>query len=62
MKTSENKSAKRRYDTPEIVCVDLDNEIALALASPAEGPGEGPGDEAFLKSESVMNDSFLTLS
>ena len=58
MKTSENKSAKRRYNTPEIVCVELDNEITLALESPPIGPNEG----VFLNSELTINDPFLTLS
>lgn len=57
MKTSENKSAKRRYNTPEIVCVELDNQIALALESLPIGPGE----DAFLNPELTINDPFLTL-
>lgn len=33
---------KRIYNSPEIVCIELDNEISLALEStPPEGPGEG---------------------
>ena len=33
---------KRLYYSPEIVCVELDNEISLALESePPAGPSEG---------------------
>lgn len=32
---------KREYITPQIVCLQLDNEISLALEStPPEGPAE----------------------
>lgn len=35
-----NKNIKR-YSTPEIKCIKLDNEIALQLESaPPDGPGE----------------------
>jgi hypothetical protein len=53
MKTTE----KRMYSSPEIVCVEFDNEIALALeSSPPEGPGEG----ASLTQEYMNNDPFKT--
>lgn len=37
-----NKIAKKRsYNCPEIVCIQLDNEISLALeSSPPNGPDE----------------------
>lgn len=35
------KSKKRKYTCPNIVCIELDNDISLALeSSPPEGPGE----------------------
>ena len=35
---------KINYSTPQIICVQLDNEIALALQSaPPAGPGEPTG-------------------
>lgn len=41
MNTEKNKE-KRIYMCPEIICIELDNEIALALESnPPEGPNEG---------------------
>ncbi len=55
MKTSEKTTEKRMYYTPEIVCVELDNEISLALEStPPQGPGEG----ASLAPEYMNNDPF----
>jgi hypothetical protein len=41
MKIVENNSEKRMYNSPEIISIELDNEISLALQSPPEGPGEG---------------------
>ena len=33
--------SKKAYHQPEIACIELDNEISLALQSaPPEGPGE----------------------
>jgi len=41
MKTKEKISERRIYYRSEIVCVELDNEISLALESaPPVGPGE----------------------
>ncbi len=49
---------KRRYNSPKIVCIQLDNEISLALeSSPPEGPGEG----AFLAPEYMNNEPFKTM-
>lgn len=46
---------KRMYNTPEIVCIELDNKISLALeSSPPEGPGEG----ALLAPEYMINDPY----
>ena len=42
MKKIESNIQKRIYSNPEIVCVELDNEISLALAS--EAPPEGPSE------------------
>lgn len=37
----ENKTDKRIYKQPTIECIQLDNEISLALESnPMDGPGE----------------------
>jgi hypothetical protein len=42
MNTVNDKSYKKIYSQPQIECIKLDNEIALALESdPAGGPGEG---------------------
>lgn len=42
MKESEKNTKKRMYNSPEIIYIKLDNEIALVLEStPPEGPGEG---------------------
>jgi hypothetical protein len=42
MKNKEQESVKRAYSRPEIVCVEMDNEISLALEStPPIGPDEG---------------------
>ena len=55
MRTSEKTTEKRMYNSPEIVCVELDNEISLALEStPPVGPGEG----ASLAPEYMNNDPF----
>lgn len=41
MRTKENKTEKRIYIHPELVCIELDNEISLALeSSPPIGPDE----------------------
>lgn len=55
MKPTKKITEKRMYKRPEIVCVELDNEITLALeSSPPEGPGEG----ASLAPEYMNNDPF----
>lgn len=42
MKTTEKTTEKRMYNCPEIVSIELDNDISLALEStPPSGPGEG---------------------
>lgn len=50
-------SEKRIYFIPEIVCIELDNEIALALES---NPPEGPGEGASLAPEYMNNNPFKT--
>lgn len=55
MKTIEKETVKRMYNSPEIVCVELDNEISLALES---APPEGPGEGASLAPEYMNNDPF----
>jgi len=53
MKTIEKIFEKRMYNSPEIVCVELDNVISLALeSSPPLGPDEG----ASLAPEYMNND------
>lgn len=60
MKTIEIKSVKKTYNSPEIIYIELDNEISLALESiPPEGPGEGPGEGATWVSEYMEDDPFL---
>lgn len=55
MKTTEKKSEKRKYVNPVIFCIELDNEISLALeSSPPDGPGEGIGQSL----EHFQNDPF----
>lgn len=39
MHTSETKLMKREYSIPKIECVQLDNEISLALESTPPYPG-----------------------
>jgi len=55
MKTAEKNTEKRMYNSPEIVCVKLDNEISLALES---APPFGPGEEASLAPEYMNIDPF----
>jgi len=48
---------KKKYTTPRIEWIPLDNEISLALEStPPEGPGEG----AFLAPKYKDNQPFKT--
>lgn len=53
MKNIEIKIEKRIYNRPEIVCVDLDNAISLALEST---PPVGP-DEGCLKNQNEFNNN-----
>lgn len=57
MITSERTTKKRIYNSPEIVCVELDYEISLALES---SPPDGPGEYAKLSPEYIGNDPFMT--
>lgn len=57
MNTSEKITEKRIYNSPEIICVKLDNEISLALES---APPFGPGEEASLAPEYMSKDPFKT--
>jgi hypothetical protein len=54
MKTKEKKSEKRIYIHPEIMSIELDNEISLALESPPVGPDEGIGQSL----QNVQNNPF----
>ncbi len=57
MKVTEIITKKRKYNSPEIICILLDNEISLALESyPPEGPVEGTS----LAPEYMNNDPFKT--
>lgn len=58
MKIIEKNSKKRLYKSPIIVCIQLDNEISLALEST---PPEGPGEIASLATE-YMNDNPLKIT
>lgn len=55
MKTIEKVTEKRIYISPEIVCVELDNEISLALES---SPPVGP-DEGYLKTQECFNNDLF---
>lgn len=55
MKTKEKMTEKRMYNCPEIVCIELDNEISLALQSI---PPEGPGESISLVPQYMNNDPF----
>ena len=55
MKPTEKTIIKKLYYTPKIVCVELDNEIALVLQSQ---PPLGPGEVASLTPEYLNNDHF----
>lgn len=58
MKFKERIAEKRIYMNPEIVCVKLDNEISLALASsPPEGPYES--SNLITKPEYMTNEPFM---
>lgn len=52
MKSIEKNTEKRIYKHPEIVCVELDNDISLALqSSPPIGPSETNLLPDYLQSE-----------
>ena len=55
MKTVENSSEKRIYSNPEIICIELDNEISLALES---SPPAGP-DEGYLETQEYFNNDLF---
>jgi hypothetical protein len=55
MKTTEKTTVKRIYNSPEIVCIELDNEISLALES---SPPAGP-DEGYLKTQEYFNNDLF---
>lgn len=56
MKTINNNTMKRVYFEPQIQCIELDNEISLALASaPPEGPDEGSLSPEFMKNDPFRN-------
>jgi len=44
---------KRMYNSPEIVCVTLDNQISLSLES---APPEGPNESFNLKQENPFKE------
>ena len=55
MKTTKNNTVKRMYNSPEIVCIELDNEIALQLEST---PPPAPGEAKLNTPEYFINDPF----
>jgi len=56
MRIINNITAKRIYLQPQIICIELDNEISLALESePPPGPEEGNLDPEFLKNNPFKN-------
>jgi len=55
MKTTEKASERQIYNSPEIVCVELDNEISLALES---APPVGP-EESYISSPDYYNNDPL---
>ncbi len=57
MKNTEKNIEKRMYNIPEIVCVELDNEIALQLEST---PPPAPGEAKLNAPEHFNNDPFKT--
>ncbi len=57
MKITKKETEKRIYNSPEIVCIELDNEISLALES---SPPAGPDEVASLAPEYMNKDPFKT--
>ena len=56
----ELKAEKRMYTCPEIVSIELDNEISLALeSSPPNGPGEGIGQLQLYENDPFKNSGNL---
>lgn len=59
MITTIGTSEKKKYSEPQIVRVELDNEISLALESaPPGGPGDEPGFEGSLAPGYFNTDPF----
>ncbi len=56
MKTTNIMAKKRTYSTPDVLCIKLDNEISLALASDPSPEG----DPDFL-SQHFNNDPYKDL-
>lgn len=54
MKTTEKITVKQIYNSPEIDCIELDNEISLALESPPAGP-----DEGYLNTQECFNNDLF---
>lgn len=52
---------KKKYITPQLEVVNLDNEISLALQS-NEAPPVGPGPEQGYVSPTYSNDPYKQLS
>jgi hypothetical protein len=52
MKTIKKNTEKRVYLQPQIFCIELDNEISLALTS---APPAGPDETGLMKQNNVMN-------
>ena len=59
MNTSHVTDQKKKYLSPEIICVELDNEISLALAS---SPPEGPGEGSNILQNNSLQDPYKSLS
>ena len=55
METTEKTTVKRIYNSPEIVYIELDNEISLSLES---NPPLGPGETGSLMPGCLNNDPF----
>lgn len=59
MRTESRITVKRMYESPEIVSIELDSDISLALES---SPPFGPGEEASFAPELFVMDVFTTIS
>ncbi len=58
MKTTNIMAKKRTYSTPDVLCIKLDNEISLALASDPSPEG----DPNFTSTPQLKNDPFKSIS